>query len=517
MTGKRTNGEGTISKRKNGTYEGAVYVLMVGGHQKRVHVYGRTVQEVQEKLIAAKAQSMQGVPVADRSWTLAGYMDYWLENVARGNRRQSTRQNYVWVMERYLKPGLGSYRLEKLSVSLVQRWLDRVYAEGASCHRVRLLRTVLSTILTRAQREELVQRNVAHLVELPRYQAKERVPWSADEARRFLAAVVGDENRSLYLLLMMYGLRRGELLGLRWGDVDFEQGIIRVRNQLQRLGGEFAQGPVKTDAGNRDLPMLVNVRETLLELRARSLAVPRDLSPEALVFVTESGSPRDPDGFSKGFQHAAKRHGFRVIRVHDVRHTAATLLKDLGVPARDAQVILGHADIATTQQIYQHSTLETSEAALVKVEAALLSPKNQVQDVEVLDGDAYCRTVVVSKHKDNTSIGMFGVLLTSDNNWYTRRDSNPRPLVPEEQFSSLSERVAGVRRAAAVCGKQWILGAVVVKVVVRTEQFMAPRIGAATTGLGCPSSPEAILGEVSLLGNGLEDAKAGTATVERRR
>ena len=172
MTGKRTNGEGTISKRKNGTYEGAVYVLMVGGHQKRIHVYGKTVQEVQEKLTAAKMQSQQGIPVPERSWTLAEYMDYWLKYVAEGNRRLSTRLSYIRAIELFLKPGLGSYRLERLTVAVVQKWLDQTYTENGSAHQVRRLKTVLGTILTRAQREEIVHRNVAHLVELPCYKAK---------------------------------------------------------------------------------------------------------------------------------------------------------------------------------------------------------------------------------------------------------------------------------------------------------------------------------------------------------
>jgi hypothetical protein len=153
------------------------------------------------------------------------------------------------------------------------------------------------------------------------------------------------------------------------------------------------------------------------------------VSEDALVFVTELGTPRDPDGFGKGFKRAARRHDVREIRMHDLRHTAATMLKDLGVPAKDAQVILGHSDIATTLAIYTHSNLETSEAALVKVEAALLPAKFPTEVNKVVGGDDYCGTVVVNRDK-NDSLSNFLNSFTEDK-WYARRDSNPRPLVPE--------------------------------------------------------------------------------------
>jgi hypothetical protein len=169
------------------------------------------------------------------------------------------------------------------------------------------------------------------------------------------------------------------------------------------------------------------------------MAVPRNLSSEALVFVTNLGTPRDPDGFSKSFQHLARRKGIRVTRMHDVRHTAATLLKDLGVPAKDAQLILGHSDIATTQQIYQHDTLENREVALKKIEAILLPPKDHAEIRSVVSirsakdvrRAGRCRqTSVYCRQITGPGIALMG-LLTSVNTWYARRDSNPRPLVPE--------------------------------------------------------------------------------------
>jgi integrase len=519
MTGKRTNGEGTISRRKNGTFEGAAYVLMVGSGRKRVHVYGKTARDVQEKLTAAKMQSLQGIAVPDRSWTLDEYIDYWLEHVAQASRRLSTYRQYAWVATRFLKPELGAYRLEKLTVATVQKWLDHKFSGGESAHRVRLLRTVLSAILTRAQREELVQRNVARLVELPRYQAKEREPWSAEEAKQFLAASVGHELYPAFLVLMLYGLRRGEVLGLRWCDVDFERDALHIRNQLQRLGGSFRQGPVKTRAGKRELPMLKPIRDALLDLRGVPAVVQRDSSAEGLVFVNALGQPRDPTSFRVSFQRLAKRNGIRVISVHDVRHTAATLLKDLGVPARDAQLILGHSDIATTQQIYQHGSLENRQVALEKIESALLPQRVSQQSIIDQDEIARCRKVVEYDSKNGRSAVLLGIPLTSVIDWYTRRDSNPRPLVPEFEFSSSSERVKGVERALNVWKRQWLVGAVVVSVVVRTQQFLAGEL--ATGSLLAPVGLTSLvmnLGKSGLCGDGIvrlaQDVHFSAASVE---
>jgi integrase len=416
MAHRRVNGEGTIYRRKDGRYEAATYVLTASGGRKRVRIYARTRAEANEKLVASQRQAHQGIPVSDVAHRLDEYLDYWLEHVVRSSRRPSTYENYAWAVTRFLKPGLGTHRLEKLSVATVQKWLDKQFGEGMSAHRIRLLRTVLSAALTRAQREELVQRNVARLVELPRYRAKERNPWSADEAKRFLAVAVDHELYPAFLLLMLYGLRRGEVLGLRWSDVDFDRGLLHIRNQLQRRTGGFLQGPVKTRAGERDLPLLGPVREALLSQQGLCAAISPGLPPDGLVFITVLGQPRDPDSFRVSFQRLAKRNDLRVIAVHDVRHTTATLLKDLGIPARDAQIILGHSDIATTQQIYQHASLENRQDALEKITSALLQPTVRAQSEEVVEPAVRCRQKVDYCRQNDGSFALPGMFLTSVNN-----------------------------------------------------------------------------------------------------
>ena len=518
MAGKRTNGEGTIYRRKDGRYEAAVYVPTASGTRKRIRIYARTRAAVHEKLVAAQRQAQQGIPVADISQRVDEYLDYWLEHVVRGSRRPATYEQYAWVVARFLKPELGSYRIDKLSVSRVQSWLDQKFAGGESVHRVRLLRTVLSAALTRAQREELVQRNVARLVELPTYQAKERTPWSAEEARRFLVAAADHELYPAILVLTLYGLRRGELLGLRWCDVDFDHGVLHIRNQLQRFGGSFRQGPVKTRAGQRDLPMLTPVREVLLDQRAACAAIRADLSPEGLVFVTALGKPLDPDSFRVSFQRLAKRNGIRVIRVHDIRHTTATLLKDLGVPARDAQLILGHADIVTTQQIYQHDSLENRQNALERIESELLTSVVRRRSSEEVKQADRCRQIGDYCRQNDGSPVLLGALLTSVNNGAPEGIRTPDLWYRNSRNWSVRECLTEVECALNARKRQWVLGAVAVSIAVRTEQCVWDWVPTAVVSNQThPISPETTLGKVGLLGNGFEDAMAGTVTVERRR
>jgi integrase len=399
------------------------------------------------------------------------YLDYWLENVVRESNRPSTYEQYASVVKRFLKPDLGSQGLDKLSAATVRLWLNRKSANGASAHHLRLLRIVLSAALTCALREELVQRNVARLVQLPKkYEASERSPWSVEEAKRFLTVATDHEFYPAFLLLMLYGLRRGEVLGLRWCDVDFVQGIVHIRNQLQRRTGGFSQGPVKTKAGQRDLPLLTPVRQALLAHHALSSTTRLNSPENELVFTNALGQPRDPSSFRVSFQRLARRNDIRVISVHDVRHTTATLLKDLGVSARDAQLILGHADIATTQQIYQHVSPENRREALELVESALMQPVVRMEREDVVAVAERCRQTRDGCRQNVASVGLFGAFLTSVDNGARGGIRTPDFLFRSSKIWSLRECVTGVESALSVWRRQWVLGCVAVSVAVKRQE-----------------------------------------------
>ena len=320
-------------------------------------------------------QARAGVPVPDEAWKLGLYLEYWLENFVKHNRRPATYNLYEMIVRLYLIPGLGTQRLTSLSVPVVQRFLNQRLAKGDSVRKVQVMRTVLSAALTRAIREELLVRNVARLVELPEWQRGTIRPWSADEARRFLAAARPDPLYPAFVMLILYGLRRGEALGLRWEDIDFDGGTIQIRQQLQRIRGELLLAPVKTRAGQRDLPLLDLARQALKLQAAQQAAYRADMGsawPETgLVFTTRTGRPVEPRNLVRSFRRICDDNKIRLIKVHHLRHTVGSLLKDLGVPARDAQTILGHTRISTTLEIYTDVDEPARRDALTRLHGLL--------------------------------------------------------------------------------------------------------------------------------------------------
>jgi integrase len=362
---KRSNGDGTVYRRKDGRYEAALYVHTTSGARQRVRVYGKTRDEARRRLTAVAAQADTGLAVPDRAWRLGAYLDHWLDAVVRPTCRARTAELYEAIIRLHLTPALGSESLRRLSVARLQTFFNEQSAAGRSPRMVGVMRTVLGAALTQAQREELILRNPARLVRLPAWRPKEVHPWSDAEAGHFLSAAAGDPLYPAFVLLLLYGLRRGEVLGLRWRDIDRGRAVLQVRQQIQRLDGRLQQVVVKTDAGQRDLPLLP-LADHVLTAHARTLA--HAAAPDDLIFTTRSGQPVEPHNLARSFHRIRQAAGLPRITLHHLRHTTATLLNRQRVPVRDAQHILGHASPLTTQQIYQHTHLDDQRTALGGVE-----------------------------------------------------------------------------------------------------------------------------------------------------
>jgi integrase len=265
---------------------------------------------------------------------------------------------------------------------MLQAYFKELLDEGVSKSRLRSIRTALSGALTCAQREGLVQQNVARLVELPKRRRKPISTWTGDEARAFLMATRDHRLHAAFVLLAFSGMRRGEVLGLRWCDVDFVNHQVHIRQQLRDLkhGRGPTIGPLKKEASERDLPLSPTVAAVLLAHYQRQVQARANLGAHwggsgddsELVFTSKLGTRLFPNNFSTTFKALCARHNVRVIKLHHIRHTVATMMKDQGVPARDAQFILGHASPWVTEQIYQHDNMASRTVGLAKLEAAIL-------------------------------------------------------------------------------------------------------------------------------------------------
>jgi integrase len=232
-------------------------------------------------------------------------------------------------------------------------------------------------------REELIMRNVARLAELPAWERKPITPWTAAEARAFLDAAADEKLYPAFVLLLMYGLRRGEVLGLRWRDIDQADSEIRIRQQILRVRGQLRLGPVKTAAGRRDLPLLSDAADAL-KIRTKAqdadkAVLGRAWEDNGLVFTTRTGRPVEPRNLVRSFHRICAAHGLRPIAVHHLRHTTATLLKNLRVAPRDAQLILGHSRMAITLEIYTHEDREAQRQALGRLSDELRSDSGKQQ------------------------------------------------------------------------------------------------------------------------------------------
>jgi integrase len=480
MAARRANGEGTIYRRKDGRYEAAVYVRTTAGTRKRQRVYGKTRTEVRQQLVETQSREQQGIPTAARNWRLDEYLDYWLETIIRPNRRLTTYEVYELTVRCNLKPGLGNRRLDRLTVPLVQTFLNEQVAAGKSTRKVHIIRTVLSSALTQAMREELIGRNVARLIVLPTWQAPDVVPWTPDEAQAFLQAAQPSRYYAAFVLLLLYGLRRGEVLGLRWQDVDEAAGVIRIRQQLQRRNSGLLFGPVKTRAGQRDLPLLGLARRVLANQRTMQAALGA-AGDRDLVFTSSSGEPVEPKNLVRSFHAISEQQSLRRIKLHHLRHTTATLLKNLGVSARDAQLILGHSQISVTQQIYQHDSLDERRVSLERVEklfmrqeAPALPSKLPLLPSNVDNFAAQFTTKFGQKEKRNTL--RWRAFLGGPSGARTHDT-----LLKRSPNDSFYDRLASVREVQQVRTMLWLLGLIAVTAAV--NNFTSPSIATSTK---CP-------------------------------
>jgi integrase len=286
-----------------------------------------------------------------------------------------TYASYKVNVEKHLVPTLGRHRLDQLTPLHVQEMMNERLATGLSTKSVAYIHQVLRTALGLAVRWDMVSRNVARLVDRPRIQRKQIKPLTPDEARSFLAAVRGHRLEALFSVALALGLRQGEALGLRWEDIDFTAGTLRISHQLQRIDSKLTLVPPKTEKSRRTLVMPTMIVERLREHEKRQVAeklwAGSKWQESGLVFANRVGQPTQARRVIEQFHDALAHAGLRRVRFHDLRHSCATLLLVQGVSPRVVMEVLGHSEIALTMNAYSHVVPELQREAARQMQAIL--------------------------------------------------------------------------------------------------------------------------------------------------
>ncbi|MBT2377575.1 site-specific integrase [Streptomyces sp. ISL-111] len=401
----RANGDGTVYQRKDSRWEAAGYVLAAGNTRKRIRVYGTTRKDALAKLTEKIAASNRGLPVPSAQGSLAAYLTYWLENVAVHQLRENTHTRYTTCVNRYLIPGLGKKKLTKLTAKDVRTWLNqlrttcqccargidtgrdepRCCASGTCCSKrlspltLAYIHSVLKSALEHAVREEEIPRNVARNVRTGTPRPRRFEPLTADEARQFLTGANGHRLCALFELALHTGLRKGELLGLRWDDLALDAGTAAVRRTLQRTTtGGLTTLPTKTRASERRIALPTRCLQSL-KLHHERQQREREAAGTAWqhnghVFTTAQGRPIDPTNLTRAFTTLLRKAGLRRIRFHDLRHSTATLLLEQGVELVVIKELLGHAHIGVTATVYAHVRLRLQRDAIDTLGTVLNGP-----------------------------------------------------------------------------------------------------------------------------------------------
>lgn len=380
MTARRGQGEGSVYQRADGAW---VVAIDLGygpdGKRRRVVRRATTKKVALAKLDELRQSLSQNVPIPDQRTSVEQYLNWWLDDVVPGTIKDSTAAHYRMIANTYLIPHLGRRRLASLGPEHVQAMLRHMERSGLSAWTRRNARTVLSSALARAVKFSLATRNAAALVDAPRLtQISVGDALTVEEVRRLLAHLHenGDRNVALSEVALQLGLRRGELLALRWADIDLDACTLHVAGTLkeQKGGGWYIDEP-KTRAGDRIVPLTNHMKTELAEHHHRQVEE-RRASPmwndSGFVFASAAGTPLGGRNLLRWWHNSLTRADIPLRPFHATRRTAVSLMAEAGVPLEVASRIVGHASIRMTADVYMTVRPKAQHDALSLLERHVL-------------------------------------------------------------------------------------------------------------------------------------------------
>lgn len=374
--GRRHNHTGSITRLPSGRYRGYVQVgYKPDGSPDRRYHSARTSDEVQAWITQSLRDQVEGLLVGRKSQPTSRFLLDWLEDTSRPSVSAGSYEGYESVVRVHLIPRVGHVPLDRLTPQHVTRMMADMARDGVPTPRIRYARTVLGIALSQAVRWRWLPHNVVTFTDPPRVTKPRIDPLTPEQAQLFLAGIKGHRLEALYVTAILLGLRRGELIALRWQDIDFERSDLTVAGSTQRLKGGLQRTEPKTARSYRTIRMPRSVRTSLQEHRKRQLArstPDREWrgNGEGLVFISSVGTAIEPKNVLRDFKKLLEGLELPRHRFHDLRHTFASIALQQGVPIHVVSNILGHASIRITIDTYGHIYDQSRQAAADMIDLA---------------------------------------------------------------------------------------------------------------------------------------------------
>lgn len=378
----RGKGEGSPFRDKHGQWWAQ---LSADDHGKRPKRRAKSQRDALEKLREMQEARNKGLNLSTKTPTVNEFMAIWLDQIVKRSVKPTTYHNYSQYTRLYVVPYIGTIRVKDLTTPQIQEMVntltDRLSASTArSAHQC--LRAALDIAIEWKYRAD----NPANAVKLPRLPRSQITALEIVEARRILAAVEGHRHAALYHMLLTLGLRKGEVLGLRWRDLNWEKAEIKIAQQIQTVDGKTGTETPKTTAGYRTIPippaLLARLRAHWQDQQEERRMRGTDWREHGLIFPSEVGTPKAPRNLNRHFYGVLRAAKLSGVRLHDLRHTCGTMMGDLGVPEMVIAAILGHSSGTITWR-YVHPTMGAMREAVNAVELRLLDTNEHPSEAAI--------------------------------------------------------------------------------------------------------------------------------------
>jgi integrase len=367
MARRRGNNEGCIYYRKDGRW-----CAQVSLNGRRLTKYGKSQKECRDWIKETITKIGNGLTFRGTQVTLSEFIETWLDGKEL-SRRPHTVSAYRSLVCHHILPIIGDLRLQDIQPAHLKQLYLFKKEEGRGARTVQVIHMVMHAVLKQAVKEGILGRNPADAVDRPKVEVAERKILTEEQAQHLIIATTGTRYGTLIYMALMTGMREGELLGLKWSDVDWAKGQLHIQRQLQVLkGGGTALVPPKTKAGKRQIKLGLNTLDKLTSHREEQEllkeAIRERWEENELIFPNTLGKPMAARNLLADFKHILKANGLPDIRFHDLRHTALSFMLDLGTPVNTVQKRAGHSKASITTDTYGHALAHSEDEVVAKLE-----------------------------------------------------------------------------------------------------------------------------------------------------